>query len=193
MKRKSYGRDAGLTLRMLLTTGLLGLLYVDLRARPAAVPRRRARADARDHHRARVLPVLHLRQARAQGRRREGRQPRGRARAARHGRAPVRDGRPAEAEGRDHGHPGAERVRDRPLAEARRRLRHHRPLGAPRAERGRGRSRPRAVAHREPRRADHDRRELLRDARGAADPLRPLRRACSAAAAAATTTARRSG
>jgi heat shock protein HtpX len=28
MKRKSYGRDAGLTLRMLLTGGLLGLLYV---------------------------------------------------------------------------------------------------------------------------------------------------------------------
>jgi len=28
MKRKSYGRDAGLTLRMLLTSGLLGLLYV---------------------------------------------------------------------------------------------------------------------------------------------------------------------
>ena len=28
MKRKSYGRNAGLTLRMLLTTGLLGLLYV---------------------------------------------------------------------------------------------------------------------------------------------------------------------
>ena len=28
MKRKSYGRDAGLTLRMLLTTGMLGLLYV---------------------------------------------------------------------------------------------------------------------------------------------------------------------
>src|SRR5438067_11608161 len=28
MKRKPYGRDAGLTLRMLLTTGLLGLLYV---------------------------------------------------------------------------------------------------------------------------------------------------------------------
>ncbi|HJX49181.1 MAG TPA: zinc metalloprotease HtpX, partial [Gaiellaceae bacterium] len=28
MKRKSYGRDAGLTLRMLATTGLLGLLYV---------------------------------------------------------------------------------------------------------------------------------------------------------------------
>jgi heat shock protein HtpX len=28
MKRKAYGRDAGLTLRMILTTGLLGLLYV---------------------------------------------------------------------------------------------------------------------------------------------------------------------
>jgi heat shock protein HtpX len=28
MKRKAYGRDAGLTIRMLLTSGLLGLLYV---------------------------------------------------------------------------------------------------------------------------------------------------------------------
>src|ERR687884_1302490 len=28
MKRKSYGRDAGLTLRMIVTSGLLGLLYV---------------------------------------------------------------------------------------------------------------------------------------------------------------------
>src|SRR5437899_11288606 len=28
MKRKTYGRDAGLTLRMLATGGLLGLLYV---------------------------------------------------------------------------------------------------------------------------------------------------------------------
>jgi heat shock protein HtpX len=28
MKRKTYGRDAGLTLRMILTSGLLGLLYV---------------------------------------------------------------------------------------------------------------------------------------------------------------------
>ncbi|MDX6488402.1 MAG: heat shock protein HtpX, partial [Gaiellaceae bacterium] len=28
MKRKSFGRDAGLSLRMLLTSGLLGLLYV---------------------------------------------------------------------------------------------------------------------------------------------------------------------
>src|SRR2546423_14007269 len=28
MKRATYGRDAGLTIRMLLTSGLLGLLYV---------------------------------------------------------------------------------------------------------------------------------------------------------------------
>src|SRR6267143_1700802 len=28
MKRRSYGRDAGLSLRMVLTTSLLGLLYV---------------------------------------------------------------------------------------------------------------------------------------------------------------------
>src|ERR671928_426816 len=28
MKRRAYGRDAGLTLRMLLTSGMLGLLYV---------------------------------------------------------------------------------------------------------------------------------------------------------------------
>ena len=28
MKRRSYGRDTGLTLRMLATGGLLGLLYV---------------------------------------------------------------------------------------------------------------------------------------------------------------------
>src|SRR5215212_2101549 len=28
MKRQAYGRDAGLTLRMLLTSGMLGLLYV---------------------------------------------------------------------------------------------------------------------------------------------------------------------
>src|SRR6266540_1568700 len=28
MKRKAFGRDAGLTVRMLLTSGLLGLLYV---------------------------------------------------------------------------------------------------------------------------------------------------------------------
>src|SRR5436853_6043732 len=32
MKRKNYGRDAGLTLRMLFTGGLLGLLYVGFAA-----------------------------------------------------------------------------------------------------------------------------------------------------------------
>ena len=41
---------------------------------------------------------------------------------------------------------------------------------------GRGRARARALAHREPRRPDHDPGELLRHARGAADPLRALRR-----------------
>ncbi len=40
----------------------------------------------------------------------------------------------------------------------------------------RRRARPRARPHREPRRADHDGRELLRDARRAADALRALRR-----------------
>ena len=28
MKRRNYGRDAGLTIRMIVTTALLGLLYV---------------------------------------------------------------------------------------------------------------------------------------------------------------------
>ncbi len=32
MRRKNYGRDAGLTLRMLFTSGLLGLLYVGFAA-----------------------------------------------------------------------------------------------------------------------------------------------------------------
>ena len=110
--------------------------------------------------------------------------PRGRARAARHGRAPLRDGRPAEAEDRDHRHAGPERVRDRPLARSTRRSRvTDRPLEPARAGRDRGRARPRALAHREPRRADHDPRELLRHARRDADPLRHVRAACSAAAA----------
>ena len=49
------------------------------------------------------------------------------------------------------------------------------PLAPARAAGGRGRARPRALAHREPRRPDHDRRELLRDARRDADPVRALR------------------
>ena len=32
MKRRSYGRDAGLTMRRILTSGLLGLLYVGFAA-----------------------------------------------------------------------------------------------------------------------------------------------------------------
>ncbi len=51
MKRRSYGRDAGLTLRMLSTTALLGLLYVIFAVVLLQRPERRARADARDHHR----------------------------------------------------------------------------------------------------------------------------------------------
>ena len=54
---------------------------------------------------------------------REGRDARGGSRAARHGRASVRDGRPAEAEDRDDGHPRPERLRHRTLAEACRGLR----------------------------------------------------------------------
>ena len=51
--------------------------------------------------------------------------------------------------------------------------------------RGRRSARARALAHREPRRADHDPGELLRDARrDHADPLRPSTAACSAAATA---------
>ena len=48
MKRRSYGRDAGLTLRMLATTGLLGLLYVVFAVVLINVPQRRDRADGLD-------------------------------------------------------------------------------------------------------------------------------------------------
>ena len=105
MKRRSYGRDAGLTLRMLFTSGLLGLLYVVF----AVVLFNILNVG--------LVPMLvivvgiaffqyYTSDKLALARRgREGRHPRGRAGAARHGRAPVRDGRPAEAEDRDHGHP----------------------------------------------------------------------------------------
>ena len=73
-------------------------------------------------------------------------------RAARDGRAALRDGRPAEAEGRDHPDRRAERVRDRPQPEARGRRRHRGPLAPARAAGDRGRARPRALAHRQPRR-----------------------------------------
>src|SRR5581483_5905392 len=59
-----------------------------LRARPPEVPQLWIRVDVRDRHWARVLPVLHLRQARAQGLGRQDRRARPGARAARHDRAP---------------------------------------------------------------------------------------------------------
>ena len=81
-----------------------------------------------------------------------------------------------------------------PQPEARGRRRHDRPLEPARAARDRGRARARALAHREPRRPDHDRRQLLRDARRRCSPASGSTAACSAAAAAtATTTACRSG
>src|SRR5579864_4842050 len=54
--------------------------------------------------------------------------------------------------------------------------RHARPPGPARAAGGRSGARARALARREPRRPDHDARELLRDARGADHPLRLLLR-----------------
>ena len=105
MKRKAYGRDRGLSLRMLLTSGLLGLLYVVFAVVLFQVLNVGLVADAPDRDRPRVLPVLHLRQARARRLGREGRLPRAGARAARHGRAALRDGRPAEAAHRRDRHP----------------------------------------------------------------------------------------
>ena len=75
---------------------------------------------------------------------------------------------------RRDGHARAERLRDRPLAEARRRLRDDGTLAPPRAAGDRGRARPRALAHREPRRADDDDRELLRHARRLHHPHVPV-------------------
>ena len=63
-----------------------------------------------------------------------------------------------------------------------------RALGAARREGDRGRARPRAVAHREPRRARDDGRVVLRDARSVPDPNSASTAACSAAGAATATT-----
>ncbi len=63
MKRRSYGRDTGLTLRMLFTSGLLGLLYVVFAVVLFRSAQRRTRADAGDRRRPGRVPVLHVRQA----------------------------------------------------------------------------------------------------------------------------------
>ena len=83
---------------------------------------------------------------------------------------------PPEAARRGRRHRRPERVRDRPQPEARGGRGDDGALAAARAAGGRERPRPRALARREPRRARHDGRELLRDARRAAHPLRALRR-----------------
>ena len=140
MKRKSYGRDAGLTLRMLLTTGLLGLLYVVFAVVLFSVLN------------VGFVPMLvivlglalfqyftsdklALKAVRARRSSTQSEAPR----AARDDRAAVRDGRPAEAARRDHRHAGAERVRDRPQPEARGR-RGHRPASGSGSSRARSRA-----------------------------------------------------
>ena len=116
--------------------------------------------------------------------------PAGGAAAARDDRAAVRAGRPAEAEGRRRQHVDAERVRARPLAQERDRVRDHGHHGAAHARRARGRDGPRAHPRRQPRR-DGD------DARVASSPRSPPTSSSSASSSAAashatTTTARAS-
>ena len=192
MKRKAYGRDAGLTLRMLFTGSLLGLLYVFFARRALLRPQRG------------LVPMLVIvvglaffqyftsdKLALAR-RRREGRRARRGAGAARHDRAARGDGRPAEAARRDHRH-GRARTHSRPAATRSTRPSPSRPASGSRLE-------PQEIegvlAHELSHIANRDvlvmtRRQLLRDARRPADALRALRRACSAAAAAATTTTAR--
>ena len=80
-----------------------------------------------------------------------------------------------------------------PEPEALRRRGHAGPLEPPRAAGGRGRARPRAHAHREPRRGRDDDRELLLDARRHAGALRPLGRDVQRRATATGVAARPSG
>ena len=115
MKRRTYGRDAGLTLRMLFTSGLLGLLYVVF----AAV--------LISYLNVGILPMVLIigglaffqyftsdkLALKASGR--EDRHGAGGAGAPRDGRAALRDGRPAEAEGRGDRH-ATSRTRSRPAA-----------------------------------------------------------------------------
>ena len=176
MKRKSFGRDTGLTIRMLFTSGLLGLLYVGFAlvlfyvahvqlvpmlviivgiaavqywtSDKVALAASGAKIVSREE-----APDLHAMVERLCAM------------------ADLPKPRIAVVPSRR-----AERVRDRSQPEARRGRRHERPLEAARAAGSGGGARARALAHREPRRADHDARELLRDARRADHALRLLLR-----------------
>ena len=172
MKRKAYGRDAGLTLRMLLHWLPARAALRLLRARALLRAERRPRLDARDRRWAGAsFQYFTSDKLALRGLGGEGRRARRGARAARHDRAARGAGRPAQAARGDHRVRRPERIRDRPEPEARCRRRHDRPLEPARAAGGRGRARARALAHRQPRRARDDRGELLRDGRRPADPL----------------------
>ena len=119
------------------------------------------------HDRRRDRPDRLFGQARAQGRRRaRGLTGRGTA-ASCHRRPAVRAGGPAEAASGLVRHRRAERVRDRPVAPKRARLRDPWAGRPAHAERARGGRRPRARAREEPRRDGHDDRQLRGDGRPA--------------------------
>src|SRR3954447_11625714 len=147
------------------------------RARRGADQRRRGRdGHARRGRRPRALADLPVGQARAA---RDGRvrgdAVRG-AGAPRARRAPVRADHPADAEDRDRRHRHAERVRDGPVPAGVDRLRDERPAAPSRAPRARGGRRARAGPRPAPRRAHHDRGELLREHRRPRAPVRPVPR-----------------
>ena len=166
MKRQAFGRDRGLTSACSPRAACSGC-STSSSASSCSRPERRDRADDRDRRRPRVLPVLHLRQARAAGLGREDRRAARRrpscttwsSGSARWPTCRSRGSRMIDTR-------RAERVRDRPHPEARRGRGHDRALAPARAARGRGRARARALAHRQPRRADHD-------ARRASSPCSP--------------------
>jgi hypothetical protein len=76
MKRKAYGRDAGLSFRMLFTTSMLGLLYVLFAVALFFVLNAGIVLMVVIVGGTGLRPVLHLRQARLEGRGREGRRAR---------------------------------------------------------------------------------------------------------------------
>ena len=177
------------------TMFILGLLYVALLRRPGQRPQRRLLLRRRDHGRARVLPVLHLGQDRADGLGRQGR----RAATRRRSCTTMVERLAAMA---DLPKPrvaviptdGAERVCDRPEPKKHsvvavteglwNRLEPHGDRGRPRA---------RAHAHREPRRRRDDDRELLLHGRCACSRASASGAGCSAAATVTGAAARPSG